>query len=727
MGVSSVGFYDCLDDGAPPGALWFEPEATIMAKLSPEWAEVKELVEIDGGEILCDGLSEPKGPTEEEVVVRKVARVVRWLPRSRRWLRLVDGLPMRLRTALEASRRMAEDSVGSTDTGPAKFVIEIRSGRGPDLLKSLSSGFGRDGYSVSELGADHAPTGDEFPLVTNFLKMLNRRAQLVWVTEPRGRVRRGVGQPGQSSTLTAGGEAEDRADALVLIGTLCSWVSMPSVLIAESRSLCWKTESLKWWKRYFSLNHMKGAGVKYPEGGRQMLEVLSNVEISEAGDVARPPWKTDEAGQFGTLPLDLVRLVVSRTAGWGDDGADLEEASPYELIKHEAGWNVPRRSRPFPLGSDPVWDQMGNLGGHLARATAASNALWRTSENPSKLLGFDLEGYRSPMKPLVPEDRPSALHSSAWRMMRDTLGPWSDFDRLESGHEGAVERVLSSDEGDEYLRPLGRLVEKDDFTALRTDLPDVTKESIMCDIIKDGPPELAELATPPLLEDPLTENETKAYVGVPNAEKGLLYRRMAQCGMVGWSGFVYIINGFFGVYKSFTPPKPIRMIIDARPCNRRLACPKYIAMMTPLGLAVSLRQIFRHLSLLQRLHARIYVAKRDVSCCFYRCLISPEWQKYLGLPSIVAKEVWSEVAGMTLEFRSRTGKVYRRVVRGTDRIFPVLRVVPMGLAHAVYMIQTFHLYICSKLVLLQTAAHLREGGLTESELSSKAAYSVIRR
>ena len=106
----------------------------------------------------------------------------------------------------------------------------------------------------------------------------------------------------------------------------------------------------------------------------------------------------------------------------------------------------------------------------------------------------------------------------------------------------------------------------------------------------------------------------------------------------------------------------------------------------------------------RRARLRLWTGKRDVSCCFYRCLLPSAWGPYLGLPGIMAAAVWPYVKGQVLSFRTADGRTVQREVRPGDRVNPLLGVVAMGLSHAVFLIQMFHEWLLRKVKRLVWAA-----------------------
>ena len=64
--------------------------------------------------------------------------------------------------------------------------------------------------------------------------------------------------------------------------------------------------------------------------------------------------------------------------------------------------------------------------------------------------------------------------------------------------------------------------------------------------------------------------------------------------VAAWTGAAKVVNGLFGVYKEFAPNWNIRLIIDARKCNSRLVDSPYVPLVTPAGLAASLRPRLVH-------------------------------------------------------------------------------------------------------------------------------------
>ena len=53
---------------------------------------------------------------------------------------------------------------------------------------------------------------------------------------------------------------------------------------------------------------------------------------------------------------------------------------------------------------------------------------------------------------------------------------------------------------------------------------------------------------------------------------------MSHFMIAGWAGTVKVCNGIFGVYKEFAPNWNIRLIIDARRCNRgSLTAPTFLS------------------------------------------------------------------------------------------------------------------------------------------------------
>ena len=141
-----------------------------------------------------------------------------------------------------------------------------------------------------------------------------------------------------------------------------------------------------------------------------------------------------------------------------------------------------------------------------------------------------------------------------------------------------------------------------------------------------------------------------AALGVCEEELGTFYGRMlAHHMIVGWAGAASVVNGLFGVFKDFGPTRAIRLIIDARRFNRRIRRSPYVPLVTPAGLSASLRQMFRARPRPRRHAIRLWTGKRDVSCCFYRCLLPSSWWPYLGLPGVRAWRVWGHVKGGRME------------------------------------------------------------------------------
>ena len=275
----------------------------------------------------------------------------------------------------------------------------------------------------------------------------------------------------------------------------------------------------------------------------------------------------------------------------------------------------------------------------------------------------------------------------AWKVVDDETRrlDWGDVAAGDS--EESLQRILCPEPGDEYLQPRGRLVPEDRFTAQGTDLPDLGEagKDAHCGVIEAGPPLFRHWASPEnlLRHDAFgpEAEETPAAVGVPDAELPLLYLRMvSHCMIASWTGCAKVVNGIFGVWKDFGPTWAIRLIIAARRCNRKLIPSPYVPLVTPAGLAASLRQMLRTRPRPREKEMRLWAGKRDVSCCFYRCKLPAAWHPFLGMPRVRASTVWSAVAGKKMRFRARWGgPAVSREVRPGDWVHPLLGVVAMGL------------------------------------------------
>ena len=170
------------------------------------------------------------------------------------------------------------------------------------------------------------------------------------------------------------------------------------------------------------------------------------------------------------------------------------------------------------------------------------------------------------------------------------------------------------------------------------------------------------------------------------------------------------------VYKEFEK-FAVRLIVDCRRTNSRLFRSPYVPLSTPAGILSCLRVLVRARRRSRPWEEpRLLIGKRDVSCCYYRCRLPAAWWGHLALPSILAKDLWDVVKGHAIEVRTRTGEVVTRPVRPADTIHPTLRVVPMGLGHAVYLVQRFHEYLVEKMTGLQKFVFAREWGCAPQSL-----------
>ena len=65
------------------------------------------------------------------------------------------------------------------------------------------------------------------------------------------------------------------------------------------------------------------------------------------------------------------------------------------------------------------------------------------------------------------------LHRRRWRVIEQETQAVQWGDVAGADGEESLQRILSHDPGDEYMEPRGRLVPEEEFTADRTDLPDL--------------------------------------------------------------------------------------------------------------------------------------------------------------------------------------------------------------------------------------------------------------
>ncbi|MED5199011.1 MAG: hypothetical protein VYB51_04315, partial [Gemmatimonadota bacterium] len=364
----------------------------------------------------------------------------------------------------------------------------------------------------------------------------------------------------------------------------------------------------------------------------------------------------------------------------------------------------------------------------------ALNALWDDMGVGTQLLGLTLNAFLFPFSGVDPRLSEAPLHRQCWRVVEQETqaSAWGDVAAADG--EESLQRVLCHEPGDEYMQPRGRLVPEDEFTADRTDLPDLGEKGKAgrCSVIESGPPFFKHWSDPCKLErldaDREEARSTPAAVGVSVQELGLLYLRMvAHCMIAGWTGAASVVNGIFGVYKDFGPEWAVRLIIEARRFNRRLIESPYVPLVTPSGLAASLRQMLRARPRKERRRApRLWAGKRDVSCCFYRCLLPRSWHRFLGLPRVRASQVWASVEGKRMRFPTPGGgpTVWRRVRPG-DWVFPLLGVVAMGLSHAVFLVQVLHEWIIRRVPAIRRAARPREWGLRPREMYRSLLAGVI--
>ena len=122
-----------------------------------------------------------------------------------------------------------------------------------------------------------------------------------------------------------------------------------------------------------------------------------------------------------------------------------------------------------------------------------------------------------------------------------------------------------------------------------------------------------------------------------------------------------VINGIFGVVKDKDKD---RLIFDGRRANLFLLDPPHVDLPNP--------SLLTSISLAPGHH--IFVSKSDVSNMYHRLSV-PRWLSlYLGIPSLKGRDLFPD--------GSWPGMVY-----------PVMRTLPMGLAHAVFLAHTAHLSV----------------------------------
>lgn len=157
-----------------------------------------------------------------------------------------------------------------------------------------------------------------------------------------------------------------------------------------------------------------------------------------------------------------------------------------------------------------------------------------------------------------------------------------------------------------------------------------------------------------------------------------LLQRMDSCGMLAWSTVApEVVNGLFAVPKGDGGQ---RLIIDARRANALFADPACVAL--PSGELLGDCEAARGVP--------VFSGKADCAD-FYHCLEMPEqWWTFFGLPPVHPADV-----GLSHRFPD------------AQLIWPMVRTLPMGFAHAVLLAQDFHLgFIRECVPLLRDAARL---------------------
>jgi hypothetical protein len=156
---------------------------------------------------------------------------------------------------------------------------------------------------------------------------------------------------------------------------------------------------------------------------------------------------------------------------------------------------------------------------------------------------------------------------------------------------------------------------------------------------------------------------------------------MLDLGMVSLRRRVTCQNGLFGIWKDL-PGGPIRLILDARPCNECFTpCPP-VALPHPSRLG--------ELSLAP--HESLWIGGLDLEN-YYHHLRVPDWMvPYFGLPAVRVADLGLDDAALSKLGLTRQSKVY-----------PAMLTLPMGFSHAVPLAQAVHEHALSSRSLLASS------------------------
>ena len=197
--------------------------------------------------------------------------------------------------------------------------------------------------------------------------------------------------------------------------------------------------------------------------------------------------------------------------------------------------------------------------------------------------------------------------------------------------------------------------------AVDADMVSLPSRAGTCDILRFLPPDLAARYSSPqqLRSKAVPSRKPHCAFLIKDGHYARLLRRMDACGMLAWTDKPpEVVNGLFAVPK---PDGTQRLIIDARRANALFEDPEPVQLPTPDLLAN-----------LETQGEALHVAKADLSD-FYHSLRLPEaWWTFFGLPAVAPASV-----DKGSRFQS-------------DLVWPLIKTLPMGFAHAVLLAQGYH-------------------------------------
>lgn len=282
----------------------------------------------------------------------------------------------------------------------------------------------------------------------------------------------------------------------------------------------------------------------------------------------------------------------------------------------------------------------------------------------------------------VPYHLASASVQDIWKRILRSPVLLSPASSPSGEDDWAALRALLTDSTSGYSQPEVRrsVVPRDAFSSSLVALP----SSSVADVPLLGmiPPAMRAVYEHPSLASPsdstgvllhpavarAESRNVRSYNGVPATEYPALVKRMLGVGMVELRPTVRCVNGLFGVWKD-QPGGPIRLILDARPCNAQFSpCP-----------AVHLPHPCRLGELSLRPGQVLWVSGLDLAD-YYHHLKVPDWMvPYFGLPPVC-------VADLGLS----TDELLARGLSPTDMVYPAMLTLPMGFSHAVPLAQAVH-------------------------------------